>query len=426
LYNPPGHFIHTIAGQLREEFETRMLELVVEFAGSAVNKEIINKWLVEFPLTSKGVSAAEVDNYGEDDDDKTVVRGKTAETLVALTATAVHSTPFSRSSHSEVKNKYNVCDDKETAQSKGWNEDRVNMLAKPQLGFKGAMIMMSELAKAVYRLKDDLFCVKLASSDCSEMGETLSLDCNDQIHDSAHFGQVLGKRKIDTENTGIDYLNENADMETADNAEEVPRLTGKEAMLSSYCDVSVLEATASITNKDDNASRKRKKSGGIVGRPRGDRGRRAGYEISESDDRAFAPHVLALLQDVKNDTSDPDPTFSNPFVDSRHTFLEMCQFRHYQFDSLRRAKHSSLMLLYHLHHPFDLNLRPICSLCRCTIRDIRWHCDVCVCPDFDICSSCYNAQTSPSDVSENQKNQIDSETQPIHNHPLTPFRVSFF
>jgi len=46
---------------------------------------------------------------------------------------------------------------------------------------------------------------------------------------------------------------------------------------------------------------------------------------------------------------DPVPLISNEFVDTRSAFLEKCQMYHWQFDELRNAQHSTLMLLYHLH-----------------------------------------------------------------------------
>merc|ERR1719409_1354455 len=46
---------------------------------------------------------------------------------------------------------------------------------------------------------------------------------------------------------------------------------------------------------------------------------------------------------------DPVPLMSNEFVDTRSAFLEKCQMYHWQFDELRNAQHSTLMLLYYLH-----------------------------------------------------------------------------
>jgi len=46
---------------------------------------------------------------------------------------------------------------------------------------------------------------------------------------------------------------------------------------------------------------------------------------------------------------DPVPLLTNEFVDTRSAFLEKCQMYHWQFDELRNAQHSTLMLLYYLH-----------------------------------------------------------------------------
>jgi hypothetical protein len=109
---------------------------------------------------------------------------------------------------------------------------------------------------------------------------------------------------------------------------------------------------------------------------------------------------------LPRDTADPDSIMHAPFVDTRHTFLEMCQYRHYQFDSLRRAKYSSMMLLYHLHRPWQSSLRPRCVSCKHLIKDVRWHCELC--DNFDLCCSC-----TAQDVGV------------LHPHPLIPFRVSY-
>ncbi|KNA23368.1 hypothetical protein SOVF_025270 isoform B [Spinacia oleracea] len=102
-------------------------------------------------------------------------------------------------------------------------------------------------------------------------------------------------------------------------------------------------------------------------------------------------HALSqeVVNDVPVDTEDNDAIMDNCFLENRHALLSFCQGNHYQFDSLRRAKHSSMMILYHLHHPNGSNAGTSCGLCLKDIisADPRWMCEIC--PEFNVCSSCY-------------------------------------
>jgi E1A/CREB-binding protein len=59
-----------------------------------------------------------------------------------------------------------------------------------------------------------------------------------------------------------------------------------------------------------------------------------------------------------------------------------------QFDSLRRAKHSSMMVLYHLHNPEAPAFSSTCNFCHVEIEPgTGMRCTVC--PDFDMCKNCH-------------------------------------
>ncbi|KAJ7962646.1 histone acetyltransferase HAC1-like [Quillaja saponaria] len=101
-------------------------------------------------------------------------------------------------------------------------------------------------------------------------------------------------------------------------------------------------------------------------------------------------HVLYPVEitDVPVDTKDKDEILESEFFDTRQAFLSLCQGNHYQYDTLRRAKHSSMMVLYHLHNPTAPAFVTTCNICRLDVETGHgWRCEVC--PDYDVCNGCY-------------------------------------
>lgn len=94
------------------------------------------------------------------------------------------------------------------------------------------------------------------------------------------------------------------------------------------------------------------------------------------------------IDEVPVDTKDKDEILESEFFDTRQAFLSLCQGNHYQYDTLRRAKHSSMMVLYHLHNPTAPAFVTTCNICHLDIETGQgWRCDVCA--EYDVCNACY-------------------------------------
>ena len=93
------------------------------------------------------------------------------------------------------------------------------------------------------------------------------------------------------------------------------------------------------------------------------------------------------------------------FLNNRQAFLNLCQGNHYQFDHLRRAKHTSMMVLWHLHNRDAPKFVQQCATCsREILTGLRYHCPTCA--DFDQCQEC-----------------VTSLKVPRHPHPLKPIPI---
>jgi len=75
--------------------------------------------------------------------------------------------------------------------------------------------------------------------------------------------------------------------------------------------------------------------------------------------------------------------------DTRQEFLNLCKGNHYQFDTPRRAKHTSMMVLWHLHNKNAAKFVQSCINCtREILSGIRYTCESCT--DIDLCGECYS------------------------------------
>ena len=102
------------------------------------------------------------------------------------------------------------------------------------------------------------------------------------------------------------------------------------------------------------------------------------------------PEVTNML----NRSRDEEPVNSAIF-NKRGAFLSFCCGNHLQFDTLRRAKYSSMIILNLLNRcvegkidkDCDQYFVRYCNFCRLPIvKDCRWFCPKT--PDFDVCNDC--------------------------------------
>lgn len=82
-------------------------------------------------------------------------------------------------------------------------------------------------------------------------------------------------------------------------------------------------------------------------------------------------------------------------MDGRDAFLTMARERHYEFSSLRRAKFSSMSMLYELHNQGQDKFVYTCNNCKGHV-ETRYHCTVC--DDFDLCIQCYEKNGHPHNM----------------------------
>lgn len=80
--------------------------------------------------------------------------------------------------------------------------------------------------------------------------------------------------------------------------------------------------------------------------------------------------------DCIGEIKDPDPLINCDLMDGRDAFLTLARDKHYEFSSLRRAKYSSMGLLYELHVQARDDFIYTCNDCKAKV-ETRYHCGIC-------------------------------------------------
>ena len=132
-------------------------------------------------------------------------------------------------------------------------------------------------------------------------------------------------------------------------------------------------------------------------------------DTAKSDTATEEPQSKSVTKDSKGRLvkviDDDEEEMDCEFLNNRQSFLNLCQGNHYQFDSLRRAKHTSMMVLWHLHNRDAPKFVQQCAVCaREILQGKRYHCPTCA--DFDQCIDC-----------------IRNPAIPRHQHPLQAIPV---
>jgi len=234
--------------------------------------------------------------------------------------------------------------------------------------------------------------------DCGNKKNTDQADISKEETIESKLDQTCEKKSASDNSTG----NQNG-------AGTKPDVNGMKSIASSENgEVPKASSTLSMQERSGKFAAMAKKRG-ISGEEKNEASGKDFKEKSKNGKASEAAPVIYVLDSkgrrvkvIDDDTEEMDCEFLN----NRQAFLNLCQGNHYQFDHLRRAKHSSMMVLWHLHNRDAPKFVQQCTTCsREILQGYRFHCPICA--DFDQCQDC-----------------VQNPNIPRHPHQLKPIAVA--
>lgn len=409
IFNPPLHVVHTAASMLLDTFERSLRELLILHYFQCVDGIPTSNLVVDSFLSQVRLSAFSNNQIHTD----SVPSTESSQGI--STFNGAHS----MNSISTVD-----CDSGNKIDQVSSCVEVDGVKSAPALPLSALNGLIDELVKSIQRLKDDLFVVTFSTPSESILSSTstdnFQTDCGYHLINESEVSPFSINHHDDVTSTMSLSINAENNL-NSDSSYTIP--TENTDLLETQIDsLNAVSDVAMLPSARRGRGRMRTRQPKSVNFKLPPYNSSSGY----SRDQCVPSACRQLLSyyGILNDTSDPDispmpseylTSLRSP-METRQAFLELCQYKHYQFDTLRRAKYSSLMLLFHLNNLSSADkcqLRPVCTIKTCqrvfALDGVRYHCDQCV--DYDICLPCFNLL---------QPNRLCP-----HSHPLTPFRVSW-
>ena len=322
-----------------------------------------------------------------------------------------------------------ICSQDQNSEKSKYKYEARDFQHPPPVGYKWVQSLTHELTKCVQRIQEDLFTFKFTDINDNSFP---NLKFNSStINTPSNVNKVLS----DTDRVQDGSVDCHSDVKALkdDNITVVSQESSNQDKESSkQCTSSFASASlSSLLLEEEKEKPGSNVTLNIIGRRKIASKLMRNIRIDTS--KCFSPDVFylpnrcrAILSSVDMDkmkvpACDPDVDVQCSLVDSRHAFLEMCQFNHFQFDTLRRAKYSSLHILYYLLNPqIQYLAKPVCGSCNKVIDTLRWHCGQG--GSLDLCTSCYDSEC----VLQRGGSPVNGRKQ-IHEHvdSMIPYRITF-
>ncbi|GMF36678.1 unnamed protein product [Phytophthora fragariaefolia] len=247
-----------------------------------------------------------------------------------------------------------------------------------------------DLSERILPLTEKAAAAELAELDLQEIKFEAVLKFVDPMAEVDEESQVKQETKSEPESKLSDEVISEKPKDSAKETDGDGK-TAAEVTVSAAATSETIDADSKAVDASggSDAAEKASETSSSAGKPAENKADASGSKDPEQvkETKVESGAVQRKIKRVIGDDLD-DVIMPCEIFDTREAFLLYCQNNHCQFDQIRRAKHSSMMVLYHLFNQGTTGFTFSCSNCKTTLLSgNRWNCSIC--PVFNLCDACH-------------------------------------